>query len=406
LRQSESFYSQVGGRLIALAVLGMLATILFSSHYSSSTRVVEAQARRQTKNRPKGKTQTRTPLLASSFKHESHRTPKTKLNCSDCHNITSREAPDEIAAATKASIKGYPYHDSCLECHRTTAPQFFRGTTPTICAVCHTRSGPRLTKNDMNPFPKQGEIIAPEFSTYYSHGLREHQRATANCENCHLKDERAPVAIAAGGREEPYKPAVGTFKTSPSGHASCFGNCHWDKDDPKKDNCAGCHLTADAFAKREHILLPAHVVELLKDWPREFPRRLSLKFSHESKNHREAENPELVCTACHLSINRSELLDIPNVPIATCASSKCHLKTAKPSIEAEMLAEDEDIGEGRNNDPKSREGKNTCTGCHTALIGSTPPPCSHYCLFGDTYFKIEDYRKSAKQISEQCKCKK
>ena len=110
------------------------------------------------------------------------------------------------------------------------------------------------------------------------------------------------------------------------------------------------------------MLLRANVLELFKDWPREWPKRLSLKFNHESKNHREAENPELVCTACHIDINRSDVLDIPDVPITTCASAKCHLKTAKPSVEAEMLDEDDDIAEGKNNDPKSKEGKHTCTG--------------------------------------------
>src|SRR5712692_8861208 len=48
----------------------------------------------------------------------------------------------------------------------------------------------------------------------------------------------------------------------------------------------------------------------------------------------------------------------------------------------------------KDNDPESREGKNACTGCHTKMIGSLPPPCSHYLLFGDTYFKPEDYPKS------------
>ena len=46
---------------------------------------------------------------------------------------------------------------------------------------------------------------------------------------------------------------------------------------------------------------------------------------------------------------------------------------------------------------------NQCTGCHTPAIGSLPPPCSHYLLFEDTYLRLEDYPKSAKQISERCK---
>jgi hypothetical protein len=69
-----------------------------------------------------------------------------------------------------------------------------------------------------------------------------------------------------------------------------------------------------------------------------------------------------------------------------------------------MFAEDDDIAEGRNNDPSSKAGQNTCTGCHTGVIGSAPPPCSHYLLFDDDrYFEIKDYPKSAKQLFERCK---
>ena len=394
-------------RKVIIAVVVAMTSTFCLYHKASSTVAQKAQARHQLRSRPKPKTKiaarATTNLSSAGFKHEDHRWPKTKLNCSDCHTIVSLDAPDAVAAATKTTIKGYPYHDSCLECHRTTAPQFFRGAAPTICTVCHTRSNARLTKDDMNRFPMLSATTAPEFSTYYSHGLREHQTATRNCENCHLKDARASFAITVGKSSESYKPADGTFKTLPSGHASCFSNCHWDKDDPKKDNCAGCHFTLGSFVKRERMLLRANVLELFKDWPREWPKRLSLKFNHESKNHREAENPELVCTACHIDINRSDVLDIPDVPITTCASAKCHLKTAKPSVEAEMLDEDDDIAEGKDNDPKSKEGKHTCTGCHTGIIGSLPPPCSHYKLFGDAYFNFKDYPKSAKQISEQCK---
>ena len=400
----------VGPRLIALAILTALGASVVYQQLSGSTASAAAQTRKQQKRtspkRASGiQSRTRTNVGPGSFKHEHHRLPKAKLNCSNCHAIPSLATPDLVAAATKTSIKGYPYHDSCLECHRVTAPQFFRGTTPVICTVCHTRSGPRLTARDLSAFPKPSRATAPELLGYFSHGIREHQRVTRDCTTCHMKDERVAVAIQVGGGETPYQPADGTFKTSPAGHASCFENCHWDKDDPKKDNCAGCHLTAEAIAKRQRNLLSRNAVEWFKRWPSEWPKRLSIKFSHESKNHREAENPELVCTSCHVNINQSETLDIPNVPIATCAKSGCHLDPAsRTSIGKEMFQEDDDIGEGRNSDPSSKAGQHTCTGCHTDVIGSAPPPCSHYLLFDDDrYFKIEDYPKSAKQLFEQCK---
>lgn len=399
MRQSESFNGKIGGRLIALAILATLAAILFSYQRASSTIAIESQApRQQRRSRPKPKSGTQTQVKTASsfidFKHESHRTPKTKLNCSDCHTIPSREAPDEVTAATKTSIKGYPYHDSCLGCHRTTPPRFFRGAAPVICTVCHTRSSPRLTAREVSPFPKQSEeAMELEFTGYFPHEQRDHKRV--NCATCHMTDERAYVAIPVGGSDTLFKPPAGTFKTSPFGHAACF-KCHWEEK-PAKNDCAGCHLTPDLVAKKPRNLLSANAMEWFKSWPLEWPKRLSLKFNHESKDHDDE------CITCH-DLAKMETLDIlkADVPIAPCA--KCHLKPTTPaSIGKEMFEEDEDIAEGRNNNPASREGRHTCTGCHTNAIGSMPPPCSHYLLFDDTYLKLEDYPKSAKQIAEQCK---
>jgi hypothetical protein len=399
VRQGEPFNGKIEGRLIALAIPAALAAILFSYQRASSTAVIESEAPHQQRRiRPKPKTGTqaevKTALSSTEFTHETHRAPKTKLNCSDCHTIPAREAPDEIAAATKSSIKGYPYHDSCLDCHRRTPPEFFRGAAPAICNVCHTRSTPRLTAREVSPFPKRSEaVMEVEFPGYFPHDQRDHKRV--NCATCHMTDERAYLAIQVGGSESPYKPVNGTFKTSPSGHAACF-KCHWEEK-PTKDDCAGCHLTPAAVAKKPRNLPSANAIEWFKSWPLDWPKRLSLKFNHESKNHDDE------CITCH-DLAKMETLDIlkADVPIAPCA--KCHLKPTTPaSLGKEMFEEDDDIAEGRNNSPESREGKHTCTGCHIIAIGSMPPPCSHYLLFDDTYLKLEDYPKSAKQIADRCK---
>lgn len=342
----------------------------------------------------------------SVFKHEDHRKGPggTPMLCSNCHTISSADQPDRINAATKPGIVGFPYHDSCLECHRLTAPQFFRSPTPIVCKVCHTRSSPRLTVNDMLSFPKPEEVRSRELVGYFSHGIREHKNATRDCSVCHKKDDRTPMAIPDGGNEPPYTPAVGTFKTTILNHASCFQNCHWDKDDPKKDNCAGCHFTNVAWANRKSSQLFPAARELFKTWPRAWPNRLSLKFSHESKSHRVEENPDLVCTECHTKIRQSEPLEVPDVPISTCAKSGCHFdRASRTSIRKEMTAEDDDIAEGRDNDPSSRTGQHQCTGCHAGLLGAMPPPCSHYLLFGDVYFSVADYPKSARQLALRCK---
>src|SRR5437879_2708943 len=200
VRQSPCLKQRVTRRRVIVAVFtAMAALLLICQRGSSSVAVAELQVRRQQHRiRPRPASQARTTSdtrTSSSFRHEDHRLPKSKLICSECHTIPTQAAPDEIAAATKPSIKGYPYHDSCLNCHRATPPQMFRGTTPMICAVCHTRSSPRLTARDLNPFPRHNETIAPEFSSYFSHGSRDHQTAIRNCENCHVKDDRAPAAI-------------------------------------------------------------------------------------------------------------------------------------------------------------------------------------------------------------------
>ena len=396
MRQRKTFYLLVRGPLIAFMIVALCAAAFISYQQFSSAHVVEAQVRpQQKKTRSKRKVPSRPPLFVASFKHESHRAPKTKLNCSDCHTIPTQAASDVIAAATKPSIKGYPYHDSCLGCHRQTPPQFFRGTTPSICTVCHTRSSPRLTARDMNRFPGQNkQAIAQEFPGYFPHEHRDHKRV--NCATCHMTDERAYIAITVGDGEASHLPTAGTFKTSPSGHAACF-KCHWEEK-PVKDDCAGCHLTPPEVAKKQRHTLSTNAMEWFSRWPREWPKRISLKFNHESESHVEE------CITCHANSAEMETLYIPKADVPITACSKCHLKPTTPaSLAKEMFEEDEDIAEGRNNIPISKEGKHSCTGCHTAIIGSMPPPCSHYLLFDDTYLKIEDYPKSAKQISERCK---
>ena len=411
--QSRSFTCKIG-RLIPLAIFATLALILFSSQRASSTIVIEPQApRQQRRTRPKPKienqTQVRRAPRFTDFKHESHRAPKTKLNCSDCHTIPSREAPDEIAAATKSSIKGYPYHDSCLECHRRTPPQFFSGAAPSVCTVCHTRSSPRLTTRDVYPqFPKQIDLGFRQLPGYFPH--EKHRQVISDlkkvadlkqvsCAGCHHRDERTPVVFLVGGDEKTLTPVAGTFETSPdlpndppSPHSYCF-TCHWETNDetkkPGKNNCSGCHLTQKAFAQKESSLLLAIRVPWFKDWPRGWPRRVSIKFRHERKEHVAS------CTSCHANIVETATLNIKDVSILSCI--KCH-KSEKPKIFVEMEAEDEDSKQVRNNDLTSKEGKNTCSGCHTTVIGSAQPPCSHYRLDEDKYL-TGDYPK----VGERCK---
>jgi hypothetical protein len=411
--QSEFFNRQSRRRLIALAVFASLLTILFLIPRASSTAAElqgRSQQRRRIPPRPSNPTQNqgRGGRNYSRFKHEDHRPPIAKLNCSSCHAINSPAEPDVISAATKPSVKGYPYHDSCVGCHRQ---QFFKGASPAICTVCHTRSSPRLTAHDIHPFPKQGDqAIAREFPGYFPHSLHQSviarnerslrtgwsfvrasfttlddqaPKALDNCATCHETDQRAIAAINVGGTEGTYKPeAKGTFKTVPTGHASCF-NCHWQSQEPTKDNCAGCHLSQSNYTKKKRSASPEatlpgvlspNAVQWFKTWPGEWPKRLSIKFRHDTPNH------DVGCTTCHINITQMETLNIPkaDVPIATCAP--CHISNSpvlrKEGVTLTIFSEMSD--EAKDKDNKTH----TCIGCHTSTIGRERPPCTHYLVLG------------------------
>lgn len=410
--QSEQFNRQTKRRLIALAIFASLLTILFLYPRASSTAIFPQGRQRSGKKRPRPATtttQARGGRNYSRFKHEDHRQPVAKLTCSDCHSINSPTEPDQIAAATKPGVKGYPYHDSCVQCHRQ---QFFKGASPAICTVCHTRSSPRLTAHDMFSFPKQNDqAIAREFPGYFPHSLHQSviarnespardsnqgwsfarasvkifddatPKALDNCATCHETDQRVPAPIAVGAAEVNYKPVEkGTFKTVPEGHASCF-NCHWQSQKPTKDDCAGCHLSQSEYKKKKRAasadaalpgVLSPNAVQWFKTWPTAWPKRLSIKFRHDTPNH------DVGCTTCHINITQMETLNIPkaDVPIATCAP--CHISNS-PVLRADgathtIFSEMSD---------EAKDGKtNTCIGCHTSAIGRERPPCSHYLVLG------------------------
>lgn len=413
--QRESFDPRFKRQVIVLAVFVSLLTSLFLSPRTSSTSIVPDPQGRQQRRRPRPRSTSQTPSRPARnygrFKHEDHREPVAKLNCSDCHAIPSPAEPDKIVAATRPSISGYPYHDSCVGCHR---PQFFRGASPPICTVCHTRSSPRLTAREMHRFRKQNEqTIAREFPGYFPHSL--HQRVIAknqgspqrpesrwnlahsvlerpegvppkaldNCASCHWTDARAPSDIAVGGTEVKYKPeAKGTFKTVPGGHASCF-NCHWQSQKPTREDCAGCHLSQGEYTKKKRaasvdVALPGvlspKAVQWFKTWPADLPKRLSIKFRHDTPNH------DVGCTTCHINITQMETLNIPkaDVPIETCAP--CHISTSpvlrKGSLTLTIYSE-------MSQEAKDKDNKtNTCIGCHVSTIGRERPPCSHYRILG------------------------
>src|SRR5436190_3833662 len=86
----------------------------------------------------------------SEFPHD---TKAHKLECGTCHKFptanwnTVRNAKEAFPDQTD-----YPRHESCLTCHRQ---QFFKGSPPAICSICHTNPSPR--DSSRHPFPNPRE---------------------------------------------------------------------------------------------------------------------------------------------------------------------------------------------------------------------------------------------------------
>ena len=277
------------------------------------------------------------------------------------------------------------------------------GVSPPICTVCHTRSSPRLTAQDLHKGAGGKQAIfkeTSEFPGYFPHAL--HQRVIAqnrlgrdggpifvravfkpfgdnpqqgadNCTLCHQTDARPPTPINVAGDQAPFKPfAGGTFMTVPTGHAACF-NCHWRspeplKNFPTKDDCAGCHLPRKKVEASPEA-------PWFKNWPKDWPKRVSLNFRHDSDSHR------IGCTACHINIAQMETLNIQKayVPIETCAV--CHIRTP---------LQNSSTGEGVSQtirsemDERAKDSNYKCVGCHVSLIAKSEHiPCSHYLVVGE-----------------------
>src|SRR5258706_43639 len=248
------------------------------------------------------------------------------------------------------------------------------------CNVCHVRAAPR--EDGRFAFGKPngaGQTIKPkderQFTIEFPHDKHQnviasdrpdrHYGKTAsfirasffepqaddqkkpdynNCSGCHLTNNTF-IDVPPPRSPGPFEPAVGTFKTTPHGHESCF-NCHWKNQKPAVDDCAGCHKPTASF------------VTMLA------PRRISAKFSHEGGKGEHV----MECTTCHINITRASTLRglTPDVPIAACVT--CHKdnkKTTYPKIttiegEVERL-------------------KKTSTGtyCLTADVGTKKPHGGH-----------------------------
>jgi hypothetical protein len=354
---------------------GLVVVIAFAA----AATVTAAQTRRR-KTVAKPATQQQA-LRASAAKFSSflHSSEKHKsLACNACHKVPTawtakRDFPD---------VADFPDHDACVRCHRRQffTRQSFVSAGPAICTVCHVRAAPREDGRFVFGKPNvAGQTTKPkderQFTIEFPHDKHQNVIASVrpgrapnkaaafirasffgplrndeqkpdynNCSICH-STKNTMVDTPAPRSPDVFEPTVGTFKTMPHSHDSCF-NCHWKNQKPAGAECSGCHKHADAFVATD------------------LPVRKSAKFSHEGGQGEHV----IECTTCHINITRASTLRglTPDVPIVSCATCHNNNKTITykniVTIETE-LAQFKKTGE--------------CHYCHTPEVGKKQPPASH-----------------------------
>lgn len=344
---------------------------------------VGTSAQRQRRRTPANPRAVTRPA-AVDYSKFSHATKKHQGACVTCHKVPTdnwkkvKDFPD---------VADYPGHAACVSCHR---PQFFKGAKPVICSVCHSKVSPRddvrfAFRNPAAPrqflieFPhdKHQDVIARMFRhlpakqrplfvrasfTHSSMNADDKTKHYNNCEICHVPRTTASVAPASGWLDG-YTPPVDTFKAVPDNHASCF-NCHWTRQEPTRDKCAGCHKLTNA-----PYVPPAS------------PERKSMKFRHEGGGEKRSHAvPPSECTVCHINITKAATLRglKPDVPITSC--TECHNKDGlRQDVSKELEAID-----------KNRDF--VCRYCHTSDVGRLDPPASHYLIAGREAMKRKDVK--------------
>lgn len=350
MRRRLSINSMKGYTVTTLALVG-LALVIYPQQFSQ-----RGGASGQRRGARKAATSPSPKKGTIDYSRFSHATREHNEACKSCHKLPTANS---VKIRGFPDVADFPDHDACVRCHR---PQFFKGVQPIICTDCHTKSSPRNDERWGFRNPKRPQQFTIEFphdkhqDVIASLRLRRATSARAivksahviddkagkynNCTICH-DHQRAPVA-PAGGWTDGFEPAPDTFKSAPTSHDMCF-NCHWQGQEPTRENCAGCHKPATA-----------------PYMPVESPKRFSMKFRHGIERHKEE------CTTCHINITKASSLSglKPEVPITSC--STCHNNPVKhEEIVDELVKLD-------NNK------QFVCKYCHTSNIGRLDAPPGHY----------------------------
>ncbi len=326
-----------------------------------------------------------------------HSTKAHRADCGTCHKFPSNNWKKVRPASTAfPDITEYPSHNSCVKCH---TQQFFRGSKPAICSICHTNPGPRNSAR--HPFPNPREIFdlsakgktsesdlvvgfphekhieivsahSADGSAFINASFASRERRMAAEESCAVCHQ---TMQPQGDSDEEYltKPPAtlgdafwvkkGMFKSSPIGHTVCF-TCHSQEAGmlPAPNNCAACHHLKPVQPPADLDLKFAASTGvtdkvMLDAWRK---RDSSGTFRHEWFSH-----AELSCSTCHnvLTMNTADPLT-KKVPVASCAA--CHATATADDGGAINFEVD-----SRKTDPSFQ-----CIKCHTTF-GKLPIPTSH-----------------------------
>ncbi len=317
--------------------------------------------------------------------------------CSSCHKFPSSNWKT-ARPAEKAfpDITEYPEHASCVSCHKQ---QFFKGTRPNICTICHVtpspKGGPRHPfQNPRETFDKskKAEKASSDWAVSFPHdkhidivsqnsnkslfqkahfvsGQMPRRMAEESCKVCHQTmspqgnsdDEfftKPPANIGDG-----FWLRKGTFKSSPLGHTTCF-TCHSSDTGlaPEPQNCAGCHKapgTKLAIDIDEKLLARTGKLErpVADAWRL---RESSGVFRHEHFAH-----VDLSCSTCH-SVETMKTNEPATMRVSIFSCATCHVTATL------------DDGGALNYeaDMRSKNAKFECVKCHLSF-GSKPIPTSH-----------------------------
>jgi len=329
----------------------------------------------------------------SSFPHN---VKAHTMACNNCHKFPSPNWKTVRAEADAfPDITEYPRHESCLNCHKQ---QFFRGPRPAICSICHVNPSPRDGRRHPFPNPREkfdaspkGRNAVSDFGITFNHSLHVEIVSGGSATESHLyrrvsfssrpfaAEESCAVCHKTinpqgeGTEEYQTKPPAnlgegywlkrGTFKSVPTGHATCF-TCHSAEAglSVAPNNCASCHSIKPRVGPADFdARLAARMGSIEKVIVDAWKERDSTgKFRHEFAPH-----ADLSCSTCH-NVETMNTLDAATKRVGVSSCSMCHATATADeggALTMEFFS--------RKKNPKFE-----CSKCHV-VFGKRPVPATH-----------------------------